>query len=69
MNWFNLRQDLDKFANQLRMRFYQVIDKCIVQGTNVSTNNSNNNIKDNSNNNGQVPKKKHIRIITIIMIK
>ena len=27
VNWFNLRQDFDKFTNQLRTKFNQAIDK------------------------------------------
>ena len=59
VNWFNLRQDFDKFKNQLRITFNQAIDKSNVKNTNVNTNNSNNNIKDNNDNNEPVPKKKH----------
>ena len=31
VNWFNLCQDFDKFTNQLRMEFNQVIDKSTVK--------------------------------------
>ena len=60
MNWFNLRQDFDKFANQLRTKLNQAIDKRTEKKTptNITTNNSSNNTRDNSNNNEQVPKKK-----------
>ena len=59
VHWFNLRQDFDKFTNQLRIKFNRIIDKSTVKTANVNTNNSSNNVKDNSYNNEQVPKKKH----------
>ena len=31
INWFNLRQDFDKFTNQLRIKFNQVNDKSTVK--------------------------------------
>ena len=58
MNWFNLRQDFNKFTNQLRTKFNQSIDKSTEKNRNITTNNSSNNTRDNSNNNEQVPKKK-----------
>ena len=59
MNWFNLRQDFDKFTNQLRTKFNQAIEKSTKKNTNITTNNSSNSTRDNSNNNEQVPKKKY----------
>ena len=59
MNWFNLRQDFDKFTNQLGAKFNQAIDKSTKENTNITTNNISNNTRDNSNNNEQVPKKKY----------
>ena len=59
MNWFNLRQDFDKFTNQSITKFSQAIDQSPEKNTNIKTNNSSNNTKDNSNNNEQVPKKKY----------
>ena len=58
VNWFNLRQDFNKFTNQLRTKFNQSIDKSTDKNRNITTNNSSNNTRDNSNNNEQVPKKK-----------
>ena len=59
MNWFNLRQDFDKFKNQLGTKFNQAIDKSTEENTNITTNFISNNTRDNSNNNEQVPKKKY----------
>ena len=59
MNWFNLRQDFDKFTNQLRTKFNQAIDKSTEKNTNITTNNRSNNTRDKSNNNEQVPRKKY----------
>ena len=59
MNWFNLRQDFDKFTNQLRTKFSPAIDKSTEKNTNITTSNSSNNTKDNSNNNEQLPKRKY----------
>ena len=59
MNWFNLRQDFDKFKNQLGTKFNQAIDKSTEENTNITTNNISINTTDNSNNNEQVPKKKY----------
>ena len=59
VNWFNLRQDFDKFTNQLRIKFNKVIEKSAEENTNINTINSCNNIKVNSSNNEQVPKRKH----------
>ena len=59
MNWFNLRQDFDKFTNQLRTKFNQAIEKSTEKNTNITTNNSSNSTRDNSNNNEQVSKKKY----------
>ena len=59
VNWFNLRQDFDKFTNQLRTKFNQAIEKSTKKNTNITTNNSSNSTRDNSNNNEQVSKKKY----------
>ena len=59
VNWFNLRQDFNKFTNQLRTKFNQSIDKSTEKNRNITTNNSSNNTRENSNNNEQVPKKKN----------
>ena len=58
MNWFNLRQDFDKFTNQLRTKFNQAIEKSTKKNTNITTNSSNS-TRENSNNNEQVSKKKY----------
>ena len=59
VNWFRLREDFDKFTNQLRTRSKQAIEKSTEKNTNITTNNSSSNTRDNSSYNKQVTKKKY----------
>ena len=59
VNQFRLREDFDKFTNQLRTRSKQAIEKSTEKNTNITTNNSSSNTRDNSSYNKQVTKKKY----------